>query len=268
MKIKVKDLILINELVQVSTNTLDNKIKQYIIEVNKKEKALIVEAFQEHGNYSVFLRKELEDVEEDEKINIANSEILSDILKNIIDDDEINITMSKKGISIDSDEILLATYEPDEDEIKSRNLLLKFFNNRNYGETDNILNIYKEDKDNPKYDAKCRLDLSKLKANKIRNIFSDGNINIKVQKGVFYFNIKGINSINRKIKSKGKTDETKITGDCDIMISDLGCFNMLSKFKGFVNIEMKKEFPLLIKKKLDDEKIGINYVITIATKND
>lgn len=38
-----KDLIIINRLVQVSTASLEDKIIKYVIELNKKEKALFVE---------------------------------------------------------------------------------------------------------------------------------------------------------------------------------------------------------------------------------
>jgi len=268
MKIKVKDLLLINNLVQVSTNTSDNKIKKYIIEVVKEDNCLYVEAVHESGIFSVFLRKEMDDIEKDEKINIADSIILSDILKNIITDEEINISMTKDAVKIDKDDITLSTYEPKKEEIEYKEQLLNIFETRKYGAVDNKCKIFEDDKEKPKYDAKCKIDLSRLNASKIRNIFSDDIINIKIQKGTLFFKTGKVNSINRKIKKKGNEDPTKITGSCEINLSDLGCLNMLTSYKGFTVLEFKKEYPMVVKKELEEEKIGINYVVSTATKND
>lgn len=267
MKIKVKDLLLINNLVQVSTNTQENRIKKYIIDVVKEDNSLYVEAVHNTGNFSVFLRKEMENITKDEQINIADGDTFSEILQ-LIKDEEINIVMTKDAVKIDKDDITLATYEPNKDDINSKNSLLEFFKDRKYGSVDNEFRYYEEDKEKPTYDAKCNIDLSKLNAGKIRKIFSDDIINIKVQKGTFFFKTGKINSINRKIKKKGAEDLTKITGDCEINISDLGCLNILSNYKGFTVIELKKEYPMVIKKELEDEKIGVNYVVSIATKNE
>ena len=56
----------------------------------------------------------------------------------------------------------------------------------------------------------------------------------------------------------------EIEGECEIRIQDIDCINMLTSYDGMTIVEMKEGFPLVLKKKLPKNRIGINYIVSIT----
>jgi len=288
-----KDLIAINKLVQVATADSDDKIMKYIIELNKAEKALFVEIFQPSGKFAVCLRKDMDDIVEDGLIPILDSKEFDDILTKIIDGDKVDISVKDNKVLIKAskdtinNDIELPFFEEEEDEKQSRENVKTAFKTRKYGNANNILTFYKkaileknedikpEDikPEDIKPDATCKLDIKKLNIKNITDIFDKGAIELSAKKGKFYLTVGGgkqkqAKNIRRTIK-KGETkdgetkDPMNIKGECTVLIKDANCFSLLSTFSGLVNIDMKKDFPLVLKKKIPEHKIGICYLISL-----
>jgi len=275
-----KDLIAINHLVQVSTAGKDDKIIKYIIELNAEEKALFVEVFQPSGKFAVCLRKEMEDITEDELIPIVDSIEFDDILTKIIEGDEIDLSVKNNKVLIKSskdnvdDYIELPYFEEDDEEKQSRENVKTAFKTRKYGTRNNILTFYERaNKEDPKADATCKIDLKKLNIKNIATVFNKGAIEIGAKKGKFYITVGGgkqkqSKNITRTIKKRETKDpETKdpmnIKGMCTVLLQDTSCFSLLSSYSGLVNIDMKKDFPLVLKKKIAEHRIGVCYLISL-----
>jgi len=285
-----KDLIEINKLVQVATADSDDKIMKYIIELNEKEKALFVEIFQPSGKFAVCLRKEMNDITEDGLIPILDSKEFNDILTKIIDGDNVDISIKDNKVLIKASKdtidnyIELPFFEEDDDEKQSRENVKTAFKTRNYGNVNNILTFYKKaiPKDTKpedikpkdlKPDATCKLDIKKLNIKHITEVFTEGAIELSAKKGKFELTVGGgkqkkAKNIRRTVK-KGETkegetkDPMNIKGECTVLIKDANCFSLLSTYSGLVNIDMKKDFPLVLKKKIPEHKIGICYLISL-----
>jgi len=279
-KMNKKDLIAINNLVQVSTASSDDKIIKYVIEVNKEEKALFVEIFQPAGKYAVCLRKEMENITKDELIPIVDSVEFDLILTKVIEGNEVDLSVKDNKVLIKSSKdnvdnyIELPYFEEDDEEKQSRENVKTAFKTRKYGSANNILTFYaRANKEDPKPDAICKIDLKKLNIKNIVEVFDKGAIEIGAKKGKFYLTIGGGKqklgkNITRTIKKREEKDPEEkdpmnIKGECTVLIQDTSCFSLLSGFSGFVNIDMKEDFPLVIKKKISEHRIGICYLISL-----
>lgn len=270
-----KALIAINKLVQVSTADNENKIIKYVIELNKEEKALFVEIFQPSGKFAVCLRKSMEDIVEDELIPIVDSIEFGEILSKIIEDDEVDLLVKNGKVLIKSsndnikDDIELPYFEEEDEEKQSRENVKTAFKTRKYGDKTNILTFYeRNNKEDPKPDAECKIDLKKLNIKNIATIFDKGAIEVGAKKGKFYLTVGGgkqkqTKNITRTIKKGETNDPMNVKGNCAVLLQDVNCFSLLAGYSGLVNIEMKKDFPLVLKKKIPEHRIGICYLISL-----
>jgi len=270
-----KDLITINNLVRVSTASGDDKIEKYIIELNKEEKALFVEIFQPSGKFAVCLRKEMEDIVKDELIPIVDSGELNEILTKIIEGDDIDLSVKNNKVLIKSskdnidDNIELPYYEETKDEKESREMVKKSFKTRKYGNVNNILTFYGiANKEDPKPDAVCKVDLKRLNIKNIATVFNKGAIEVGTKKGTFYITVGGgtqkqSKNIKRTIKKGETKDPMNIKGESTALLQDINCFSLLSGFSGLVHIDMKEDFPFVLKKKIAEHRIGICYLISL-----
>lgn len=275
-----KDLIAINKLVQVATADSDNKIEKYIIELNKEKKALFVEIFQPSGKFAVCLRKPMEDIVEDELIPIVDSIEFGEILTKIIDGDTVDISIKNNKVLIKASKdnidnsIELPYFEEDDEEKQSRENIKTAFKTRKYGEKGNILTFYgRANKEDPKPDAECKIDLKKLNIKNITTIFDKGAIEISAKKGKFYLTVGGgkkkqSKNITRTIKKGETKDPMNIKGECTILLQDTNCFSMLANYSGLVHIDMKENFPLVLKKKIPEHRIGICYLISLLEEEE
>ena len=269
------DLIEINRLVQVSTADSENKIIKYVIELNKEEKALFVEIFQPSGKFAVCLRKEMEDIIEDALIPIVDSVEFGEILSKIIEGDTVDISIKNNKVLIKSSKdnidnsIELPYFEEDDEEKQSRENVKTAFKTRKYGEKGNILTFYKrQNEEDAKPDAECKIDLKKLNIKNIANIFDKGAIEIGAKKGKFYITVGGgkqkqTKNIRRTIKKGETKDPMNVKGNCAVLLQDINCFSLLAGYSGLVHIDMKKDFPLVLKKKIPEHRIGISYLISL-----
>ncbi len=274
-KMNKKDLIAINNLVQVSTASSDDKIIKYVIEVNKEEKALFVEIFQPAGKYAVCLRKEMENITKDELIPIVDSVEFDLILTKVIEGNEVDLSVKDNKVLIKSSKdniqnnIELPYFEEDDEEKQSGENVKTAFKTRKYGNANNILTFYERaDKEDPKPDAVCKIDLKRLNIKNITTVFDKGAIEIGAKKGIFYLTIGGgkqkqSKNITRTIKKQESKDPMSIKGECTVLLQDTSCFSLLSDFSGLANIEIKKDFPLVLKKKIPEHKIGVCYLISL-----
>jgi len=270
-----KDLIAINQLVQVAAAGKDDKIIKYIIELNEEEKALFVEIFQPSGKFAVCLRKEMEDITEDELIPIVDSIEFNEILTKIIEGDEVDLSIKNNKVLIKSskneinDTIELPYFEEDDEEIQSRKNVKTAFKSRKYGAVNNILTFYgRANKEDPKPDATCKIDLKKLNIKNIATVFNKGAVEIGAKKGKFYLTIGGgkqkqSKNITRTIKKGESKDPMNVKGECTILLQNTSCFSSLAGYSGLVNIDMKEGFPLVLKKKIAEHRIGICYMISL-----
>jgi len=270
-----KDLIAINQLVQVAAAGKDDKIIKYIIELNEEEKALFVEIFQPSGKFAVCLRKEMEDITEDELIPIVDSIEFNEILTKIIEGDEVDLSIKNNKVLIKSskneinDTIELPYFEEDDEEIQSRKNVKTAFKSRKYGAVNNILTFYgRANKEDPKPDATCKIDLKKLNIKNIATVFNKGAVEIGAKKGKFYLTIGGgkqkqSKNITRTIKKGESKDPMNVKGECTILLQNTSCFSSLAGYSGLVNIDMKENFPLVLKKKIAEHRIGICYMISL-----
>ncbi len=274
-KMNKKDLIAINNLVQVSTASSDDKIIKYVIEVNKEEKALFVEIFQPAGKYAVCLRKEMENITKDELIPIVDSVEFDLILTKVIEGNEVDLSVKDNKVLIKSSKdniqnnIELPYFEEDDEEKQSGENVKTAFKTRKYGNANNILTFYERaDKEDPKPDAVCKIDLKRLNIKNITTVFDKGAIEIGAKKGIFYLTIGGgkqkqSKNITRTIKKQESKDPMSIKGECTVLLQDTSCFSLLSDFSGLANIEIKKDFPLVLKKKIPEHRIGVCYLISL-----
>jgi len=270
-----KDLITINNLVRVSTASTDDKIIKYIIELNKEEKSLFVDIFQPSGKFAVCLRKEIDNITKDELIPIVDSEELNEILTKIIEGDEIDLFVKDNKVIIKSskdntnDNIELPFYEENDEEKLSRENVKTAFKTRKYGNINNILTFYgRANKEDPKPDSVCKIDLKRLNIKNIATVFDKGAIEISTNKGIFYITVGGgkqkqNKNITRTIKKRESKDPMTIKGECTALLQDINCFSLLSGFSGLVHIDMKEDFPLVLKKKIPEHRIGICYLISL-----
>lgn len=270
-----KDLIAINNLVRIATAPSEDKIEKYVIELNKEEKALFVEIFQSSGKFAVCLRKEMNNIAKDELIPINDSTEFDNILTKIIVGDKVNISIKDNKVLIKSsddnieDDINLPYFEEDDNEKSSRENVKTAFKSRKYGNANNILTFYEiENKEDPKADAICKIDIKKLNIKNIADVFDEGAIEIGAKEGIFYITIgagkqKQDKNITRTIKKANTEDPMNIKGECTVLLQDINCFSLLSSYSGLVNIEMKEDFPLVLKKKIPEHKIGICYLISL-----
>ena len=275
LKMNKKDLIAINKLVQVSTADNENKIIKYIIELNKEEKALFVDIFQPSGKFAVCLRKTMEDITEDELIPIVDSVEFGEILSKVIEGDEVDISVKNNKVLIKAskdtidDYIELPFFEEDDEEKQSRENVKTAFKTRKYGDKTNILTFYgRANEEDPKPDAECKLDLKKLNIKNIVSVFNKGAIEIGAKKGKFYLTVGGgkqkqTKNITRTVKKGETKDPMNIKGECTVLIQDTNCLSLLASYSGLVNIDMKKNFPLVLKKKIPEHRIGICYLISL-----
>jgi len=270
-----KDLIAINKLVQVATADLENKIIKYVIELNKEKKALFVEIFQPAGKFAVCLRKPMEDIVENELIPIVDSVEFGEILSKIIEGDEVDISIKNNKVLIKSskdtinDNIELPFFEEDDEEKQSRENVKTAFKTRKYGDKSNILTFYeRNNKEDPKPDAECKIDLKKLNIKNIASVFDKGAIEIGAKEGKFYLTVGGgkqkqSKSIMRTIKKGKDKDPMSIKGQCAVFVQDINCFSILADYSGLVHIDMKEDFPLVLKKKIPEHRIGVCYLISL-----
>lgn len=263
MKMKRNDLIVINNLVRAGIEDYCEGIDKYIIEFNKKEKALFVEQFDPNGVYAILLRKEMENITKDELIPINNIKYFGNMLSKIIKDDEIDLFVEDNVVIIKTSkgDIKMICFEEDDDEKESREIVKNVFKTRKYGNANNIVTFYERiNKDDPNPDARCEIDLEKL--GKEIFVYDEETKEIGAFKDTFYIRINNDDycSIIRKEDDK---DLMNIIGECTIFIDDIDCLLSLSIFSGFVNIHMKKKFPLVIIKEIPEHKIGVNYIISI-----
>lgn len=271
IKLKVMDLIAINNLVRVYTASSDDRIKKYIIEADKEEQALFVEIFQPDGKFAVCLRKEMEDIPEDILIPIEDSEYLNKILKLYNKNDVLRLYVNEKKVIIKSnhDIIKFPYFEEDDDEKQSRENVKIAFKTRKYGSINNILTFYgRANKEDPEPDATCKIDIKKLDIKKITSIFDMGAIEVGVIKNIFYLTIGGgkqkLSTSILRVITEGKTkDPTTISGKCSVLLQDISCFSLLASYSGFVNIDMKEDFPLVIKKEIEKHRIGVCYLMSL-----
>ena len=272
-----KDLIAINKLVRIPTASTEDRIEKYVIELNKEEKALFVEIFQPSGKFAVCLRKEMDNITEDELIPINDSENFDNILTKVIEGDKVDISVENNKVLIKSsdnnidDDIELPYFEEEKEEAGSRENVKTAFKNRKYGNSNNILSFYERaNKEDPNADATCKIDLKKLNIKNIADVFDEGAIEIGAKKGTFYLTVgagkqKKSKNIRRTIK-KGEIkdkDPMNIKGECSVLLQDTNCFSLLSSYSGFVSIDMKENFPLVLKKKIPEHRIGICYLISL-----
>ena len=268
IKMNREDLIVLNDLVRVSSALSINRIKNYVIQVSKKENALIVENYQETGKYGVLLRKEMGTINKDEIISISDPDKLGEYLSRIADDDEVSLSVKDNIVLLKTkkDKLKLPCYDESEREIESRKRIGKSFTTKKYGDDDNQFTFYgREDPENPNPDAVCKIDLKKLKLKNISSIFEISYVTISAKNGKFSIGAKEkkITEIERTIKKEEK-DAMDVEGECEIQIQDIDCINMLASYDGMTIVEMKEGFPLVLKKKLPKNRIGINYIISIT----
>jgi len=276
LNITKKEMILINELIQVETANKQDKIIRYVIEANKDEKALLVEAFQPNGKFAVFLRKKIPDLDESFNIPIENSVEFGEILSKVIDTNEITIKIEKNKVILENkkDTIELPFFEESKTEIERKKTLQGFFETKKYGNATNMLTLYeRENKDDPNPDAKCKLDLKKLNIKNITSIFNKGAVEISAKDEKFFLTIGGgkrkkSKNITRIIEKEEDKEEFKIDGECSILLQDINCISMLSKSDGITYIDMKKEFPMVLKKKFPDENIGVCYSVSLLEESE
>jgi len=255
MKINVKEMSLINDLVQVNSTKDENKIKNYIIEVSKEDGCLYVEEYQPQGLFAVCIKKPLDKVEKNEKIPISDPKKFKEILKLIDGKEEIELKCVNNKVKISKYKMEMPTYVQHEDEINANNNLRETFENRDYGDPENKLVGIGEESGKEKPDATCDIDLSKINAKKTREIFSDGVVNLKIEKNKLHFVVEG--------KSGYKIDkdiQCETSGVASVFIDTMDCFSMLT---GDVRIEFRENLPLVIKKK--DEKISMCYLLSLLT---
>lgn len=276
MKMKRNDLIVINDLVRAKKGDYYVGIDKYIIEFNKKEKALFVEQFDPKGIYLILLRKEMENITKDELIPIADSIYFGDILSKIIEEDEIDLFVEDNKVIIKTSNktIGMSYFEEDEEEVFSRESTKSAFKTRKHGEEANMLTFYmRENEEDPNPDAKCKIDLKRLNIENISNIFDTGETEIGAKKGNFYITIgdgkqKKAHSIRTTIKKERDKDLMNVKGECSALLQSSNCLSILAEFSGFTYIEMKKEFPLVIKKKILEHDIGICYLVSLLEELD
>lgn len=267
IKINREDLIAINDLAQISTATKVGKMQNYIIEINKEEGCIFVEKYHHTGSYAVCLRKDLDNIKKDELIPIADSIKFGEILSQIIDDEEISISTkdNKVLLKTEKDNIELPYYEEEDEEKESRERVKIAFKTRKYGNEDNVLSYYElENSEDAEPDAICKIDMKKLKIKKISDVFGVSSVIIGAKQGIFYINIgeKQTYTIKRTIK-KGEKDAMNIEGECEVILQNTDCFSLLAKYDGMTFVDMKENFPLVVKKKLPANRIGLNYLISL-----
>lgn len=265
--IKRNDLIILNDLVQVSSAPKNNRIDSYIMEINKEENAIFVERYQSTGRFGVLLRKEITGVKKDDLIPISDADKLGEYLSKIVDDEDIKVSIKDNIVLFEHENgsLKLASYEEPDQEKEAREKLKRAFEKVKYGDDDNLLTYYKnEDENDPNPDAVCKIDLKRLKLKNFSSIFNITYVKLKVKDGIFYINAKEekTTEAERKVQ-KGEKDATNIEGESEILLQDLDCINMLAQFDGMTTIEIKGAFPLVLKKKLPENRIGINYIVSI-----
>ena len=275
VKLKVRDLIVLNNLARVSTALSINRVKNYIIQVSKEENALIIEKYQEEGKYGVLIRKEMNNIPENAIISIADPDQLDKMLK-LYDKNEVLELYTKKMkgynykrlyIKNGNDIIETACHEETDREMEARKRVGKSFATKKYGEDDNLFAFYRrENPEDPNPDAVCNINLKKLNLKKLLTAFDCKYVELGAKEDYFYLKIKEkkVTNIVRTIKKEDKDDLTSIKGECEIQIQDIDCINMLASFNGMTMIEMKERFPLVLKKKLPVNRIGVNYIISIT----
>ena len=272
-----KDLIAINNLVRVSTANSEDKIIKYVIELNAEEKALFVEIFQPSGKFAVCLRKDnITGITKDELIPIVDSKEFDDILTKVINSEEIDLFVKNNKVHIKASKdnidnaIELPFFEEDDEEKEARENVRTAFKTRKYGIKSNILTFYeKANEEDPKPDAVCKIDLKKLNIKNLAEVFDKGAIEISAKKGKFLLAIGGgkqkqkKNIIRTIKKDVGKKDPMSIKGECTVLLKDTSCFSLLAGYSGLVYVEMKKDFPLVLKKQIPEHRIGVCYLISL-----
>lgn len=272
IKMNTVDLIALNELVQISTALKMDRINKYVLQLKEKEKTIIVEIYQQSGKFGVLLRKDIEGIEEDEIIPIVDAFKLGEWLTKIVDSKKIKISVKKNTVLFETkkDKLKLPFFEETDKEIASRNKIRSSFKTLKYGEENNNLVYYKlEDPEDPDPDAICKVDLKKLKLKNISNIFEINYVTLKAGNGKFSIVGKEKTGIEiEKTIFKEQKDAMSVKGKCEILLQDIDCITMLSKFGGMTIIKMKQAFPLVLIKKLPENRIGVNYLISIMEDMD
>lgn len=276
LKVNKADLVLINNLIQVSSATKENRIPNYILEFNKELGSIFVEIYQPLGRYAVCLRKEMDGITKNELIPISNSVEFGEILSKVIESEVIDLSVKDNKVIIKTpksknmqDDITLPYYEEDEDELSARNNLKEAFYSRDYGDPDNTLTFYeRSDPEDKEPSSVCKIDLQKLNIKNITEVF-EGQVEISTKNKTFFLKVGGkkAKTIKRTIKKENKEDQMNITGECTVLLQEMSCFTMLSKFSGFVQIDLKKEYPLVLKKKFPDKKLGLCYLISMLEED-
>jgi len=274
IKINTNDLITLNNLVQVSSAIKLNRIDSYVLEVNKEEKALFVEKYQETGRYGVLLRKELSGIRKDELIPISDAEKLGEYLSKIVDDEEVKISIKDNVVIFEhqNGSLKMSSYEESEGDIESRKKIRKAFETVKYGDDDNTLTYYAlENEEDPNPDAVCKIDLNRLKLKNISNVFKKiTHFTLKAKDGKFHIHGKEQNKITEVERTieKGEKDAMNVEGESEILLQDIDCITMLAQYDGMTIIEMKPAFPLVLKKKLPENRIGMSYIVSIMEETE
>jgi hypothetical protein len=272
MEFSKKKISLINDLVSVSKATSENRIKKYVLDINKEDSCCYVEMYQKNGKYSVCLRAELEDVERDEKIPIADVEYFEDVLS-IIDDEVIDLQVvdNKVEIVTTGNTSKMPTFEFSDNEKKAlKNLRSKTFMSRNYGLLKNKLKYSeKKDHDNDNPDSIIKTEIKRLKLKKLMKLVS-GPVRITTKEDMMLVSV-GVKKNSQyentiSIQNNGEKDDTYIKGSSTAYLMDIDCLEQVGALGGYAYIELKEKAPLILKKKLEDEGIGVNYMVTLMNK--
>lgn len=277
LKFDVKKLMLVNSLVQGTGK--ENSVKKYVIELIKKDKALYVECAQEYGKFAVCLKMSDSKITNDAELFIENASEFGEILSSIIDSSEIEIEIKKNSMTLfggnkATNNIELPFYQETPDELERRTNLKNAFKQRKYGNKTTLLNYYEmKDPNDKEPDAICTIIPKELMLNKLKQVFK-GNIMLTVKEETLMASIgvdknnKQAKNITRAITKKDEKDPTEIKGQCEVLLQDISSIIMLSGYDGTIDLEIKKDFPMVIKKKFIEEKIGVNYIVSLMVESE
>lgn len=259
LKLKRKTLRIINDLARIANANKDERISEYLIQISTKNKKLYVEEINSTRVFSLFVQANLEDTKNLNKLNkipIYDSEFLNESLSVL--GSPITITIKDNFVHLEAKGgSKMPTIKYSKKSLEDKQLLCEsFFENKNYGENDNLLILYEE--------PDCKLtipNLNDLKIGRLSKISSD--IAFSVSKGTLTIGSEDPvkkNGISVEINNGEKGIE--IEGNIDNYIpSNINPIRLLEKFEGKTVMLFKDSYPLLVKKKIGDD-IGVSYVLT------
>lgn len=270
MKFNTKRMIFINNLVKV-TNTEEDRISQYKIQVSKKDGCFYIVEYQRNGAYGVCIKGDMKDVEDDIIIPITDAKKFGSLLRNIIDTEEFELDIEDNKVVISTKKTFseFPIYEELEEKKKALKNLRNSFQTEEFGKFANKLRYsQREGIEEDKPDGIAKVNLNSLKLPKIKSNFN-GAVNMSITDDSLVISV-GVSkkkkekyNITRIIKKESKEDPTYAQGQCSITIMNTDCLDVLSSYDGFTYLELKENVPLIIKREFDKERVGICYMVSL-----